>query len=61
VAFAGVGQVAGTVSGLDLKSLQAAVGLGLRCRISRRGTMIRLDVGWGKDGSEFYLTAGEAY
>jgi len=61
VAFAGVGQVAGTVSGLDLKSLQSAVGVGLRCRISRRGTMIRLDVGWGKDGSEFYLTAGEAY
>lgn len=61
VAFVGVGQVAGTISGLDFKSLHAAAGVGLRFRISRQGTMIRADVGWGKDGSALYLTAGEAY
>jgi outer membrane protein assembly factor BamA len=61
VAFVGVGQVADTVSGLDFKSLHAAAGAGLRFRISRRGTMIRVDIGWGKDGSALYLTAGEAY
>ena len=61
VAFVGVGQVAGTVSGLDFKSLHAAAGVGLRFRISRQGTMIRADVAWGKDGSALYLTAGEAF
>ena len=61
VAFVGVGQVADTIAGLDFKSLHAAVGAGLRFRISRQGTMIRVDVGWGKDGSAIYLTAGEAY
>ena len=61
VAFVGVGQVADTVSGLDFKSLHAAAGAGLRFRISRQGTMIRADVGWGKDGSAIYITAGEAF
>ena len=61
VAFVGVGQVADSVSSLNFKSLHAAAGAGLRFRISRQGTMIRVDVGRGKDGSAIYLTAGEAY
>jgi hypothetical protein len=61
-AFAGAGDVADRPGRLRLADFKFSWGWGIRFKISpREGTNLRMDVGYGKNGSGFYLTANEAF
>ena len=61
-AFAGLGDVAATRSGFDLGSFKYTYGLGLRFVVDPKQQLhIRLDIGFGKETSGIYFTAGEAF
>ena len=62
VLFGGIGQVANTFSDFKLQQMKYTYGLGLRILINKKERIhIRLDAGFGKDTSGFYLTIGEAF
>lgn len=59
--FAGLGEVAGRVASLTLPGLKPSAGGGLRFRVSDEGNTIRLDFGFGRGSTGFYITANEAF
>jgi len=62
VAFAGLGEVAPSISSLTFDNILPAAGVGLRFVVAEKNHVaIRLDVAWGKDGGNFYLGIGEAF
>lgn len=62
VLFGGVGQVANTFSAFSFQQLKYTYGLGLRILINKKERIhIRLDAGFGKETSGYYLTIGEAF
>ena len=61
VGFAGTGAVAERVSDFTLDMLPSA-GLGLRFTLATQNRInLRLDVAYGRDGTEWYLALGEAF
>jgi Omp85 superfamily domain len=63
VVFAGLGDVAPSVSAFKLKEFKTSKGFGLRYAVSREEKLnIRVDLGFGQNGNAgFYLTAAEAF
>lgn len=62
VAFTGVGDVFNQVSDLSFSTLKYSVGSGLRYALSKEQKLnVRLDVGYGREGSNFYVVIGEAF
>lgn len=62
VGFAGFGEVSPELSGFAWKNLKTAAGLGLRyLLVPAEKINLRLDFGWGKDSSGFYLAMTEAF
>jgi hypothetical protein len=61
VFFGGLGQVAPSLAALRAGALRTSVGAGLRLRVSKEGTNLRMDVGWGHGAPGVYFTAGEAF
>ncbi len=62
VAFAGLGEVAPSIDAFELAEVKPSYGLGLRFLINEAERVnIRLDYGWGKDTSGFYLEITEAF
>jgi outer membrane protein assembly factor BamA len=62
VVFAGLADVADKLGNLSLGNLKHSVGLGLRITVvPKEGTNIRLDYGFGKGTSGFYIMASEAF
>jgi len=62
VVFASVADVAEKIGELSLGNLKYAVGVGLRILVvPKEGTNIRLDYGFGKGTSGFYILANEAF
>jgi outer membrane protein assembly factor BamA len=61
-AFVGLGNVGPAFRDINLSRLKYSVGGGIRYRLDRQeGTNLRLDYGWGKARSGFYLTVQEAF
>ena len=62
VVFASVADVADKLGELSLGNLKYTVGIGLRILVvPKEGTNIRLDYGFGKGTSGFYILANEAF
>lgn len=62
VVFANVADVSNKLGNLSLSNLKYTVGVGLRILVvPKEGTNIRLDYGFGKNTSGFYILANEAY
>ncbi|AHM60513.1 outer membrane protein [Flammeovirgaceae bacterium 311] len=62
VAFAGLGEVAPSLDRFELDEVKPSYGLGLRFLVNKAERVnIRLDYGWGKDTSGFYLEITEAF
>jgi hypothetical protein len=62
VVYGGLGQVAPKLSELDGDNLLWSVGFGLRFQLTRESPLnYRADVGWGRDGFEFYFSLGEEF
>jgi outer membrane protein assembly factor BamA len=62
VGFAGVGQVSPDLSGFGLDAFHASGGAGVRFLLSPgEGLNLRADLGFGENGSGFYLSMGEAF
>ncbi len=62
VVFASVSDVADKLGKLSLGNLKYSVGIGLRILVvPKEGTNIRLDYGFGKGTSGYYITASEAF
>lgn len=60
--FVGAAQVAKDISDYSLSGLNVAYGFGLRINIvPEEKILLRLDFGFGKDGSQIYLGFGEAF
>jgi len=61
-AFAGVGDVFGEPSDVHFSTLKYSVGSGLRYALSKEQKLnIRVDLGYGREGSNFYIVIGEAF
>lgn len=59
--FAAAGEVSHTVNGFNLNQLKYTYGAGIRYQIDTKEKInLRLDFGFGKNASGFYLTIGEA-
>jgi outer membrane translocation and assembly module TamA len=62
VGFAGLGNVAGKFSQLNLDSLKPSYGVGLRFLFDKKEKIrIRMDIGFGKGTSGFYFSIFEAF
>lgn len=62
VAFAGLGEVAPSLDAFEINRIKPSYGLGMRVVINKAERVnIRLDYGWGKDTSGFYLEITEAF
>lgn len=62
VVFAGVGEVAPTVSAFGSDQLLPSLGGGLRILVARENRInFRIDYAWGKSGRGLYLGLGEAF
>lgn len=62
VAFAGLGDVAPSLDAFKTGELKPSYGLGLRFLVNKAERVnIRLDYGWGKETSGFYLEITEAF
>ena len=60
--FGGVGQVANEFSDFKVKNMKYTFGAGLRILINKKERIhIRLDAGFGKATSGYYITIGEAF
>jgi hypothetical protein len=59
--FGGLGEVGPSIGGLKLGLLRTSAGAGLRLRVSKEGTNLRMDIGWGSGTPGVYFTAGEAF
>jgi hypothetical protein len=61
IGFAGFGEVASEIGDFELKSFMHSVGIGLRYRLVPAEKLnTRMDCGWSKDSSGFYLALTEA-
>ncbi len=61
-AFAGLGEVAPKIGGFELKNFKHTAGLGLRYQlVPAEKINLRMDFGWSKDSSGFYLALTEAF
>jgi hypothetical protein len=62
VAFAGLGEVAPKIGNFELKSFKHTAGLGLRYQlVPAEKINLRMDFGWSKDSSGFYVALTEAF
>jgi outer membrane protein assembly factor BamA len=62
VGFVGMGNVAEKFSQLDSGTLKSVYGIGLRFLFDRKERIqLRIDVGWGKGSSGFYVSVFEAF
>jgi outer membrane protein assembly factor BamA len=62
VAFAGIGSIAGSMSGLDSSRLLPAAGAGLRYLASKDQRLnVSVDYAIGRDESAFYVYIGESF
>jgi outer membrane protein assembly factor BamA len=62
VGFAGLGNVAGKFSQLNLDSLKPSYGVGLRFLFDKKEKIyLRMDIGFGKGTSGFYFSIFEAF
>ena len=62
VVFAGVGEVAPTISDFELANFKYHYGAGLRVLVNAEEQVyLRIDAGFGKETSGFYITIGEAF
>jgi outer membrane protein assembly factor BamA len=62
VGFAGVGNVAEKFSQLDSGAFKRVYGIGLRFLFDRKQRIqLRIDVGWGKNSTGFYVSVFEAF
>jgi hypothetical protein len=62
VAYAGLGQVGPEIDDLESDNLLWSAGFGLRFQLTRNSPLnYRTDVGWGRDGFEFYFSLGEEF
>ena len=62
ILFGSVGQVAPQLDKLAVNSSKFAAGIGFRIDIIPEERMaVRFDLGFSKDGSQFYITFGEAF
>ncbi len=62
VVFAGVGEVSPTISDFELVNFKYHYGTGLRILVNASEQVyMRLDAGFGRDTSGFYVTIGEAF
>jgi hypothetical protein len=62
VAFAGLGEVAPKIGDFELKSFKHTAGLGLRYQlVPAEKINLRMDFGWSKDSSGFYVALTEAF
>ena len=62
VAFAGVGGVMPSLNAIAFDELLPSGGVGLRYVVAEKNHVaIRFDAAWGREGSQFYLTVGEAF
>lgn len=62
VLFGGIGQVANQFSDFNFSTLKYTYGAGLRILINEKERIhIRLDAGFGKETSGYYITIGEAF
>ncbi|GHA77891.1 BamA/TamA family outer membrane protein [Pontibacter akesuensis] len=60
--FAGIGDVFNQTSDLSFSSLKYSIGSGLRYALNKEQKLnIRVDVGYGREGSNFYVVIGEAF
>ncbi|WP_162054327.1 BamA/TamA family outer membrane protein [Pontibacter pamirensis] len=61
-AFAGIGDVFDQTSDVQFSTLKYSIGSGLRYALSKEQRLnIRIDVGYGREGSNFYIVIGEAF
>jgi len=62
VAFAGLGRIANDFSEFGFDDIQYSIGLGARFLIDPKEKLhMRIDYGFGRKGSGFYVTFGEAF
>jgi Omp85 superfamily domain len=62
VAFAGVGGVMPSLNAIAFDELLPSGGVGLRYVVAEKNHVaVRFDAAWGREGSQFYLTVGEAF
>jgi hypothetical protein len=62
VAFGGVGEVASSISEMTYEDLLPAGGVGIRYVLAEKNHVaLRFDYAWGRNGSQYYLTVGEAF
>jgi len=60
--FAGIGDVAPTLTSFTFNPIKYSLGGGIRYRIdSREGTNIRVDYAWGRGSNGLYVTLLEAF
>lgn len=61
-AFAGVGDVFDQPSDVHFSNIKYSVGSGLRYALNKEQKLnIRVDIGYGREGSNFYIVIGEAF
>ncbi|WP_439881856.1 BamA/TamA family outer membrane protein [Pontibacter sp. MBLB2868] len=61
-AFAGLGDVFDKASDVDFSTLKYSIGTGLRYALNQEQKLnIRADIGYGREGSNFYIVIGEAF
>ena len=60
-AFGGVSDVAPSFSSFGAATVRPAGGAGARLRLSEQGLNVRVDVGVGVEGPNFYFALGEAF
>ncbi|MCX2741757.1 BamA/TamA family outer membrane protein [Pontibacter anaerobius] len=61
-AFTGIGDVFNHTSEVSFSKLKYSVGSGLRYALSKEQKLnVRVDVGYGREGSNFYVVIGEAF
>ena len=61
-AFAGVGDVFDKPSDVHFSNIKYSIGSGLRYALNKEQKLnIRVDVGYGREGSNFYIVIGEAF
>lgn len=61
-AFAGVGEVFDSVDDIKMNNLKYSVGTGLRFALNPEQKLnLRADIGYGREGINFYMVIGEAF
>jgi outer membrane protein assembly factor BamA len=61
-AFAGVGDVFDQPSDVHFSNIKYSIGSGLRYALNKEQKLnIRVDIGYGREGSNFYIVIGEAF